>query len=66
MNNISQQLIRAREMRNMNLEQLSIKTGIPIETMASIESGAHDPAVSILLKICQELNCTFILGDCSI
>lgn len=66
MKHITQQLIEVREMRNLNIDQLALKTGIPKETLLCIESGELDPPVSTLIRICSELNCTISIGNISI
>jgi transcriptional regulator with XRE-family HTH domain len=63
---VSQQIINAREMRNISLRELSLQTGLSEEFLFDIESGVVDPNASVLLVISNTLNCNFTLGSVSI
>lgn len=66
MNTIAEQIIQARKIRGLRLEDLSQITGVDQETLMQIEQGLLDPQLSSLTEISKALNCRLQIGDFSI
>lgn len=56
---IGQRLNKLRKEKNLNLEELSIKTGVSKAMLSQIENGKSNPTVSTLWKISTALKVSF-------
>lgn len=66
MNTIAEQIIQARKMRGLAIEDLAQITGVDQEVLMQIEQGLMDPQLSSLTQISKALNCSLEIGDFSI
>ncbi|GAA0337037.1 hypothetical protein GCM10008967_29160 [Bacillus carboniphilus] len=66
MNTIAEQILQARTMKGLDIEDLAQLTGVDSETLMQIEQGVIDPQLSSLTQISKALNCSLEIGDFSI
>ncbi len=66
MDYLTQQLIKAREVRGLSANQLANKIGINVETILNIETGEKKPELFVIEKISEALNYQFQIGNVKI
>jgi transcriptional regulator with XRE-family HTH domain len=66
MNNVGQQLKKARIQQVMEHQELASRSGVDLETIKAIEEGRLDVGISTLYQLSRALNWVFTIGDVSI